>query len=155
MEHTRQCADWPPKKELAEIVANELLNCPNTPAEVVNAVKNTAFLIRRKKPDVKWQLQLLAQFAPEHLLFSKDYVHPRRARNDAQQDFQVPNPNNFFDGLPEVNHGKRTQRPISFVDPTLRKRAKLQRMEHQLNDLHRRVRAERERVFERWPRRPG
>ena len=155
VEHTRQCADWPPKKELAEIVADVLLNCPNIPAEVEAAVKSTAHLIRKKKPDSEWQLQLLAQFAPEHELFSKNYVHPRRARNDAQQDFQVPNPNNFFDGLPDVSIGKRSQRPISFVDPSVKKRARLDRMERQLNDLNRRVREERQRVFERRPRRSG
>ena len=155
VEHTRQCADWPPKKELAEIVADVLLNCPNVPAEVEAAVRNTDHLIRRKKPDAEWQLQLLAQFAPEHAIFAKDYVHPRRARCDAQQDFQVPNPDSFFDGLPDVQIGKRSARPISFVDPTVKKRARLDRMERQLNELDRRVREERQRVFERRPRRPG
>ena len=69
VEHTRQCADKPPKGELADLVADVLLNCPNLPAEVAAAVRSTAHLIRRKKPNVDWQLQMLAQFAPDHAIF--------------------------------------------------------------------------------------
>ena len=94
---------------------------------------------------------MLAQFQPDHFIFAKNYVHPRRARAQAQQNIQVPNPDNFFD-LPEGGIlGKRGQRPINFADPSAVKRARLDRMEAQLNAMHQRVRAERQRVFARRP----
>ena len=52
----RLCADPPPKQELAEMVADALLNCPDLPEDVAEAVKATARLIKRKRPDVQWQL---------------------------------------------------------------------------------------------------
>ena len=47
-------ADCPPKWELSVMVADVLVNCRNIPAEYAQAVRNTATLIRKKKPDVKW-----------------------------------------------------------------------------------------------------
>ena len=67
-------------------------------------------------------------------------MHPRRARANRQQDFFVNNPHGFYDGLPEQDLvGSKRSRPINFADPTAVKRARLDRMEAQLNAMHQRV----------------
>lgn len=59
--HIRQCADKPPRDELAKIVADVMANYPADFGEPVNSgIQRTAMEIRRTAPNVDWQLLMLA-----------------------------------------------------------------------------------------------
>ena len=55
------CADVPPRRELALILYEAMTKHPNRFGEPIDSgVKRTARLIKKKKPDPKWCLLLLA-----------------------------------------------------------------------------------------------
>ena len=148
VEHVKQCADRPSREWLAPVVAEAMRSCPVKFGEPIDsAIRRTAEQIVKSKPDVQWQLTMLAQFQPEHDVFRKDYVHPRKKRQGLMADFYVNNPDNFFDGLPEVPViGKKRGRGINFVDQAQKKRARVDRMEQQLSFFQRRLDEEKQQL---------
>ena len=96
--------------------------------------KRTAKYIRRKPPQVQWMLLILSSLDPDHELFNKDYVNPRKPL--AAQEL-CESHDGFYSGLPVV-HGHRG-RILSHMGRGDRKRMKLQRMQATQEKLTQRI----------------
>ena len=111
----------PPKKELSKLVGDVMLNFPEKLGEPIDSgIRRTALKIKRKKPNADWLILMLAQFAPEHAIFSPNYVYEKKSKDKVViKDLQVDNIDNFFTGLPVPNLSARDRRkrPINFIDP--------------------------------------
>ena len=86
-----------------------------------SGIRRTALKIKKKKPNVDWLILVLAQFAPEHAIFSPNYVYEKKRKDDkvVLKDLKVSNIDNFFSGLPvpNISARDRRKRPINFIDP--------------------------------------
>ena len=75
-------------------------------------VQNLVDLLKKKKADTQWLLELLYVLNRNHGVFAPDYLYikPRRTPlNQAAGPRMVSNSDNFFEGLPQVasKKGKR------------------------------------------------
>ena len=118
------CADPPVRKEIAQILYNVMMNYRKLGEPADSGMKRTAKYIRRKPPQAQWMLLILGSLEPDHFLFAKDYVNPRRPL--AAQE-QCDSHDGFYEGLPIIhNHRGRTLNLMGRGD---QKRMKLYRMQ--------------------------
>ena len=75
--HVKQmkaCAFPPAKNKMTDIVCASLMTHCNDDRNLALQIKRTVAHIRSKKPDIKWQLLVLAQLDPNHFVFSKEHT---------------------------------------------------------------------------------
>ena len=88
-----------------------------------SGIRRTAKYIRKKPPQVQWMILILSTLEPNHAIFAKDYVNPKKTI--AEEEF-VDGYDDFYEGLPLV-HGHKG-RMLNLMDPQAQKQKKLQRM---------------------------
>ena len=119
----RVCAITPSKSVLAGYVYDALMQHHSVNRQIDAAMKRTASLIRKKKPDCKWLLVLLAQLNPDHLVFTKQHTHrvahPSRQRR--QESLTFPNTDGFFNDLDLRPSQRKAKRRVNLVDPETQK----------------------------------
>ena len=72
------CVDPPKKKDLAKILYTVMNNYRRLGEPMDSGMRRTAKYIRKKPPQAQWMLLVLSSLEPNHFLFAKDYVNPRR-----------------------------------------------------------------------------
>ena len=76
-------------------------------------------------------LAIISTMDPNNKLFAKDYVKPRLDLKGnelfAGNEQRIPDPNNFFTGLPLAKKSKK--RSISFLNAQMKQAMKLHKME--------------------------
>lgn len=117
---------------MSEILYNLMINTNNEhQPEWQAAFIDTARRIRKTPPDVKFMLAIISTMDPNNRLFAKDYVKPRLdiRGNElfAGNEERIPDPNNFFTGLPLAKKSKK--RAISFLSSQMREAIQLHKME--------------------------
>ena len=129
------CPDLPSRKELADIVADAMEK--QVRAEMQMAVKRTAQLVRKKKPDRGWLIKVLSTVNPGHAIFQRTYRKPAIQRGEAVRGTgQVANRNHFFDGLEAVQRTGRG-RLINLMSQSEKDRLKRERLEKQVQRAQR------------------
>ena len=76
-EHVKQmkgCAFPPIKNKLTFIACASLMTHSNEDHDLNMQIKGTFAHVRSKKPQIKWQLLVLAQLEPNHFVFSKEHT---------------------------------------------------------------------------------
>ena len=118
------CADPPKRKDLAQILYTVMTTYRKLGEPADSGMKRTAKYIRRKPPQAQWMLLILSSLEPDHFLFAKSYVNPRKPL--AAQE-QCDSYDGFYEGLPIIhNHRGRTLNHMGRGD---QKRMKLYRMQ--------------------------
>ena len=138
MQNFKQCATPPPRQQMSEILHYVMTNTTSGLGEQVDiAMKRTAQEVLLKRPNVAWQLQMLAQFNPDNELFDKSYVYQRARKSAALvPEMRVSNEDGFFSGLPIASAGgKRKRRGIDFTSEADKKKAKIDLLEEKLNAM--------------------
>ena len=102
------------------------------PADLIEPIKATANLILQKKPRVAWLELLLSTVDPEHPVFAKDYMAPRRQSLANAFEVKIPNPDGFFDGLPQHMTAKRGKRRISLLSKEQASKMKRAKAKYQI-----------------------
>lgn len=92
----------------------EVADRTNTPANMVEPLKATAELILQRKPKVAWLQLVLSTVAPNHFVFSKNYIAPKRPSLAATFEVNVPIIAGIFDGLPPTT-AKSSKRRLSLL----------------------------------------
>ena len=117
------CADPPKKKEMAKILYAVMCNYPRLSEPADSGIRRTAKYIRKKPPQVQWMMLILSTLEPNHAIFAKDYVNPKKT---VAEEELVDGYDNFYEGLPLV-HGHKG-RMLNLMNPQVKKQKKLQRM---------------------------
>ena len=132
----REIATKPTKALMAEYTAAALKDAAvheGTGLEYVEPLRATADLILKRNPKVAWLQLVLSTVAPNHIVFSRNYIAPKRTSAAAAFEINVPNPNGFFDGLPELMTGKRgSKRRLTFLNREQVQIVKLAKAKHQM-----------------------
>ena len=128
------CADPPKKKELAKILHGVMSNFRKLGEPMDSGMRRTAKHIRKKPPQFSWMMLMLSNLEPDHEIFAKDYVNPKKtvAAEELVNSFD-----DFYSGLPVV-HGHRG-RMLNLTDRHEQKRKKLIRMQTHQDKLADRI----------------
>ena len=98
------CPTPPPQKEIhAELVRTIRLNLHTLNQDLRRRFERLVGHLQNRQADVKWMLDILSTITRgNHPYFAKGfrYVRPPRQNHESIGNMMVPNPNNFFDGLP-------------------------------------------------------
>ena len=97
------CADPPKKKELAKLLYSVMMSYRSIGEPMDSGMRRTAKYIRKKPPQFSWMLLILSTLEPNHAIFAKDYVNPRKTVAEEQL---VDGYDGFYDSLPLV-HGHK------------------------------------------------
>ena len=80
-----------------------------------SGLRKMAKAIRKNPPHQDWLLMVLGTIQGDHPVFAKDYVAPKKVKNEVVHDaFMVQNEDDFFDDLPEMPE-KLGKRNFSFM----------------------------------------
>ena len=135
------CADPPKKKEMAKILHAVMSNFRKLGEPMDSGMRRTAKHIRKKPPQFSWMMLMLSNLEPDHEIFAKDYVNPKKTV--AAEEF-VDNFDDFYSGLPVV-HGHRG-RMLNLTDRHEQKRKKLIRMQTHQDKLADRIKKQKEAI---------
>ena len=72
------CADPPNRKVLAKIVFDVLRNYRSVGEPLDSGMRRTAKWIKKTPPNAQWLLLILSTLTPNHELFSKGYIAPKK-----------------------------------------------------------------------------
>ena len=122
----RVCAEWPVKKELADMVYRVMQE-----HDLGNdlSFRALAELVKAKPPSPEWTILLLSSLKANHVIFDKNYVRPKVVKAGVGGRV-IPNFGGFFDGLPLVQKSKGTGR-VSFLSKNQKEHDRLERLKMQ------------------------
>ena len=110
---------------------------PSVDAEFDLKFRRAIEWVNDRQFNKEWQLKVLSQVEPDHVLFSKTYTGEVPERPSWRHNYQVENPNGFFQHLPPST--ARGRRGLNLLGKDAADSAALERLHEQMGKLQKRA----------------
>lgn len=124
----KPCASPPSKKDLAAIASHLLNEKASNDPEHGEAYAATAQFVLEKPPCQRWLLAVICHLDPDHEIFGRQYVRPKRQTTQVAIDEKViDDPYGVLKDMPAHLLKGRRRATLNLMDPEEKNRIKLER----------------------------